>query len=160
MPELVLVSRSPEETRGFGRRVGGAIDGRGIVFLEGELGSGKTHFTKGLYGGQGGADEDIVVSPSYQIIHRYDGARRPFYHVDLYRLEDPRHLLGLEYEDFLFLNPGLTAVEWPRDAAELLGADEILEVRFEYGDDESERRLRLRAEGDRYARVFEELSAR
>lgn len=157
--QTVLASRSPEETFEFGRRIGARLGGAAIVLLEGDLGSGKTLMAKGLYLGYGGQDVDDVVSPSYTIVNIYDGAPRPVYHVDLYRLEDPRHLLGLEYEDFLYLNPGLTIVEWPRSAPDLLDADDYLMVRFDRGDGDDQRRITLLAEGSRYAEVFAEFAA-
>ncbi len=156
---IELTTRSPEETFELGRRIGARLEGRDVVLLEGDLGAGKTLLTKGLYVGVGGPDPDEVVSPSYTLINIYDEAPRPVHHVDLYRLEDPRHLLGLEYEDFLYLNPGLTVVEWPRSAPELLEPADYLMIRIAPGENDDERRLTIEAEGPKYAAVFAELDA-
>src|SRR5262249_59740263 len=79
------------------------------VGLEGELGSGKPEFARGLARG-GGVPEDEVASPTFAIVHAYRG-RLPLAHADLYRLTDPDDLYGTGYHE-LRDGPGAMAVEW------------------------------------------------
>jgi tRNA threonylcarbamoyladenosine biosynthesis protein TsaE len=160
MAEFTAQTRSEEETRELGRKIGAQLPERAIILLNGELGSGKTWFTKGLYLGRGGEDADLVVSPSYTLVHLYEGADAPFYHVDLYRLEDPRHLLGLEYEEFLYFTRGTSVIEWPRGVPELLEDDEALRIDFNRGEDEScDRTIVVSGPAARYANLFAEFSS-
>lgn len=156
---VTLESRSPEETRALGERIGRRLASGAIVFLSGELGSGKTLMAKGLHAGTGGADPDQVLSPSYTMVNVYEDGPRPCYHVDLYRLTDLKQLLAMEYEDFLLLNEGLTLVEWPDLARELVEPGDLLDVRFEPADDMQHRRITVTAEGERYRDVMKELGA-
>lgn len=157
---IEAATRSPEETRDFGQRVGALLPERALLFLNGELGSGKTWFTKGVYLGRGGTDADLVVSPSYTLVHVYEGADAPFHHVDLYRLENPEHLHGLEYEEFLYFERGTAVLEWPRSAGDLVEDEEILRVEIARGDDpECDRRITIDGTPNHYARLFEELAS-
>lgn len=157
--QITLESRSPDETLKLGERVGRHLESGAIVFLTGELGSGKTLLAKGLYSGACGSDPDQVLSPSYTMVNVYEDGSRRCYHVDLYRLTETRQLLAMEYEDFLLLNDGLTMVEWPDLARELVEPGDVLDVRFEPASDMEHRRVTLSAVGDRYRAVFEELGA-
>ena len=150
-------SDSVEASIELGRRIGAALPDKAIVLLEGEMGAGKTAFTKGIYRGRGGADDRGVVSPSYTIVNRYDELSTPFWHVDLYRLEEPRALLGLEYEDFLYGESGTTVVEWPRETRSLVDATEVLQIEIRPGDAPERRRISVEATGPRYKDVFLEL---
>ncbi|MEE9394714.1 MAG: tRNA (adenosine(37)-N6)-threonylcarbamoyltransferase complex ATPase subunit type 1 TsaE [Planctomycetota bacterium] len=149
-----FVSDSPETTRKLGCRLGAAISAPGIILLEGDLGAGKTLLTKGIYEGFGGNDVDSVVSPSYTLVHHHDAGGRSFYHVDLYRLENPDHVLGLEYEDFLYLQTGLTVVEWPRSLRELMAPEDYLDVRIRPGESQTDRIIEIKISGDRYLKAF------
>lgn len=157
--EFRVTTKSPEETLDLARRVGAWLPAKARVFLDAEMGAGKTVFAKGIYLGCGGEDVDQVVSPSYTLINLHRDAEVPIYHVDLYRLEDPRGVLGLEYEDFLYDNPGVTIVEWPRSAVELLDAEEILAVSIAPTATEDEREIVISCPGDYYSAVFEVLGS-
>ena len=152
------MTRSAEETIELARRIAVALPRGAIFFLDGPMGAGKTVFAKGLYLGIGGTDPGLVLSPSYTVVNRYDDCDRPYYHVDLYRLEDERLLLGMEYEEFLYENPGLTVVEWPRTAPSLLRPDEYITAAFDVRRDGS-RRIDVTAEGDRYTPAVEAAAA-
>ena len=159
MPSFRFDSHGPDETLTLARRIGAKLSGHDLVFLAGDLGSGKTLFAKGLYLGLDGPDPDQVTSPTYTVVNRYDDCDRVYYHVDLYRLKEARHLLGMEYEDFLYLNDGLTVVEWPKFAREVVEETDVLFVDFEAGTTTEDRRMTLRSEGDHYDAVFEELAS-
>lgn len=107
-PRLVF-SRSPEETMAIARELAGGFKGDETVFLIGNLGAGKTVFTKGLAAGLGLKDIHQVCSPTFTLMNVYQ-ARVPIYHFDLYRLAGSDDVLNLGFEDYL--GEGVVVVEW------------------------------------------------
>ncbi|WNL43622.1 tRNA (adenosine(37)-N6)-threonylcarbamoyltransferase complex ATPase subunit type 1 TsaE [Halomonas sp. PAMB 3264] len=110
----------------FGEALGRALEGRGRVYLEGELGAGKTTLTRGIlraYGHQG-----AVKSPTYTLVEPYEFGDRRVYHLDLYRLGDPEELEFIGGRDILS-DEALCLIEWPsRGAGWLPGADVHIEL--------------------------------
>ena len=100
---------SEEETIALGEQLAGMLPARGVALLIGDLGAGKTTLAKGIVKGRGAAEPDEVSSPTYTLIHEYGGGR--VYHVDLYRLDEPREVARLGLEE-LFERDALTLVEW------------------------------------------------
>ena len=94
----VLRSRSEEETRSIGLKLGETLQPPRVVLLSGELGAGKTVLTQAMAAGLEVEDLSLVRSPSFTLINEYPSARGRVYHVDLYRLEgaDDFHSIGLE----------------------------------------------------------------
>ena len=128
------ISRSCQETFDFAKALGESLTEPVIFFLEGNLGAGKTVFSKGLICGLGQPDPDDVPSPSFTLINEYD-LRLKAFHVDLYRLETREDLRSLDLEE-IFAQPAVILVEW----AEKLGNPElpgVVKVRIEdLGGDE------------------------
>lgn len=114
-----VVTHSAEETVAFGRELAWQLKPPCLVLLEGELGSGKTTLVKGIVAGLGAAGEEEVNSPSFTFIHEYGSSSREappaighkVYHVDLYRIEEPRELATLGLED-LMAERATIIVEW------------------------------------------------
>jgi tRNA threonylcarbamoyladenosine biosynthesis protein TsaE len=106
-----IETHSSEETIARGREIGAALQPPVLVLLTGDLGAGKTTLTKGIAAGAGAALEDDVTSPTFTLIHKYQGAKR-IYHVDLYRVGDCRDLETLGLED-IFSENAIVIVEWP-----------------------------------------------
>ena len=108
------VSASPDETLQLGRRLAGLLRRGDCVALYGDLGSGKTHFVKGVCAGLQATDP--VTSPTFALLNEYagvgsDGQPMPIYHFDLYRLGDAEELLTLGADDF-FYGKGVCLIEW------------------------------------------------
>ncbi|HET9333276.1 MAG TPA: tRNA (adenosine(37)-N6)-threonylcarbamoyltransferase complex ATPase subunit type 1 TsaE [Gemmatimonadota bacterium] len=102
-------SRGPGESAAIGEALGRLAPDGALILLEGVLGAGKTTLAQGIGAGCGVAEP--ITSPTYNLILHYRG-RRPFTHVDLYRLEDESQLASLDLEEMLG-GDGVTCVEWP-----------------------------------------------
>src|SRR6202521_4178786 len=151
---MVIESRSPHETKSWGRRLASLLEGGELLGLIGDLGAGKTLFIKGLASGLSLREEDIL-SPTFTMIQEHRG-RMALYHIDLYRLEEAG-LDDLGLREYLFTS-GVAAVEWferLREAEDL----EVLSVRISYLSP-SARRIEFVAASDRYARLLERLRLR
>jgi tRNA threonylcarbamoyladenosine biosynthesis protein TsaE len=105
-----LITRGPAETQAAGVSIGRGLPAPSVVLLIGPLGSGKTTLARGLAEGLGLADPTQVSSPSFALIHVYQGSC-PIYHVDLYRLAGKRDFETIGLEEFL-ASRGVTIVEW------------------------------------------------
>src|ERR1700731_5006025 len=105
---MVIETRSPHETKSWGRRPAPPLEGGELLGLIGDLGAGKTVFIKGLASGLSLREEDIL-SPTFTMIQEHHG-RFPLYHIDLYRLEEAT-LDDLGLREYLF-SQGVAAVEW------------------------------------------------
>jgi tRNA threonylcarbamoyladenosine biosynthesis protein TsaE len=122
---------TPEDTIAFGRAVSGTLEAGAVLALCGELGSGKTHFVKGLAEGLDAKSE--ATSPTFTLIHEYLGGRLPLYHVDWYRLDDAAELAAIGFDDCLAGN-GVVAVEWADKFPASLPPDTHW-LRFRYRED-------------------------
>ena len=98
-----------EETMELGRRIGSQLKVPVIIKLDGEMGAGKTHFTKGLALGLG-IDEDIT-SPTFSILNIYNGGRIPLYHIDAYRIKNIEEALDAGLAE-VFAEEGIVVLEW------------------------------------------------
>jgi len=126
-----IISKSPEQTIEVGIRLAEGLRSGDVLALCGDLGAGKTHFTKGVVWGLGG-DPEEVCSPTFTLVHEYRGGRLPVFHFDLYRLESARELSGVGWEDYLD-EDGVMVVEWAEKFEERLPAGTRF-VRFIIGD--------------------------
>jgi tRNA threonylcarbamoyladenosine biosynthesis protein TsaE len=127
--KINLVSRSAAETRKIGRILGKHLLPGTVVALKGKLGSGKTTMVKGIAKGLGVASEKIVSSPTFVLIHEYEG-RGKVYHLDWYRLrsvQGPDEALAEE----CFTSRAVTLVEWP-ERSRFLIPREAIKVRLSY----------------------------
>src|SRR5699024_7809029 len=114
---MVIETRSPEETFQLGEELGRkAVPGQ-VFTLTGDLGVGKTVFTQGLARGLG--IEEPVSSPTFTIVQVYGEGRLPFYHFDVYRIEDIDEMEEIGYED-CFYGEGVCLIEWAEKIEELL----------------------------------------
>jgi len=126
---------SEEETVALGERLARALPPHGVVLLTGNLGAGKTMLAKGIVSGLGAAPAEEVSSPTFTLIHEYGNGR--VYHVDLYRLEEPRELATLGLEE-LFERDAVVLIEWGERFPRFLPAERT-EIRIRaVGHDERE----------------------
>lgn len=111
-------TRSEEETIALGERLAGELPRRGVVLLIGNLGAGKTTLAKGIAHGRGAAEHDEVSSPTFTLIHEYGV---DVYHIDLYRLDEPRQVATLGLDE-LFDRDALVLIEWGERFPQLMPA--------------------------------------
>jgi tRNA threonylcarbamoyladenosine biosynthesis protein TsaE len=104
-----IATASESETAAVGRDLAGTLRAGDVVLLYGDLGAGKTAFVKGLAEGLGVA-RDEVSSPTFTLVQEYRGGRLTLFHVDLYRLDDPREIVDLGLDEIAA--GGVLAIEW------------------------------------------------
>ena len=115
-------SNSEQETEALGRRLGERLKPGSVIAYTGDLGAGKTAFTRGLARGLGILGQ--VTSPTFTIVNEYEGGRLPLFHFDMYRLGSADELFDIGWEDYLARN-GVCAVEWSENVDEALEEDTI-----------------------------------
>ncbi len=120
-------TNSPEETFDLGRRMGADAKPGQIYTLNGDLGAGKTIFTKGMAAGLG--IEEPVSSPTFTIVQEYSGGRLPLYHFDVYRIGEPEEMEEIGYDDYFF-GEGVCLIEWAELIRELL-PERVISVSIE-----------------------------
>ena len=123
---MVYVTNSPEETEAVGQAVAQHLAPGTVLAYEGDLGAGKTAFTRGLAKRLGAADR--VTSPTYTIVNEYLTGRLPLFHFDMYRLESSEDLWDIGWEDYLERG-GICAVEWSENVKDALAG--AVSVRIE-----------------------------
>ncbi len=136
--KIELISNSEAQTIQFGERLGRLLKKGNVIALSGELGSGKTYFTKGIAKGLG-IPPDSVTSPSFTLVNEYEG-RYKLFHIDAYRLEK-EDFLSAGLDEYLYKD-GITVMEWADRWPEILPEDTIW-VKFEILD-ENKRKITIR----------------
>ena len=114
---LGYVTNSEEETEALGARLAEQLGPGAVVAFMGDLGAGKTAFTRGLARGLGIPDR--VTSPTFTIVNEYEGGRLPLFHFDMYRLASSDELFDIGWEDYL-ARGGVCAVEWSENVSDAL----------------------------------------
>jgi len=149
----VFTTLSPQETEAIGEAVGSQLVAGDVVALIGELGSGKTCFTKGVAAGMGIDRAIPIVSPTFTLINEYPG-RLPLYHFDLYRISTMAQILDLGCEEY-FGGRGVAVIEWGERAGGLL-PEEHVRVEF-FFEDESMRKIAFKSVGSRFTAMLNRL---
>ena len=117
-----FVTHSVDETEALGERLAKTLHGGEIIAFTGDLGAGKTAFTRGLARGLGIPMR--VTSPTYTIVNEYTGGRLPLFHFDMYRLSSSDELYEIGWEDYL-ARGGVCAVEWSEQVEDALPPESI-----------------------------------
>lgn len=140
LPPLASSGKSAlteQELVDWGTRLGRQISPPLLITLDGDLGAGKTTLARAICAGFGVRDE--VTSPTFAIVHVYEAARAPVYHLDLYRLDGPRDLQNIGWDDIM-QSDAVVLVEWPDRAGNLLPAQH-LPIQLRYADGAPDRRV-------------------
>jgi tRNA threonylcarbamoyladenosine biosynthesis protein TsaE len=147
-----VITTSTDQTWKTGELLGKRLNAGDTVCLYGDLGAGKTSFSYGIALGLE-VKEQYITSPTFTFVNEYEG-RVPFYHIDLYRLQEPDELENIGFEEYID-SDGVTVIEWAERAEDELPA-ENLSVYLSYVDEHS-REIGFLAEGERYEKLLEEL---
>lgn len=146
MKSLTLTNRDATIT--LGKKIGQQLVAGDVLVLDGDLGAGKTTFTKGLAAGL--EIPDIIKSPTFTIIHEYQDGRLPLYHMDAYRLENGgAEDLGLEE---YFDGDGVSVVEWAEFVEDELPTD-FLAIHFKRTGDDNTRILEFEPHGQHFDQI-------
>ncbi len=137
------LSKNVAESESIGRLLGQAMKGAGIrrafISLRGEMGVGKTAFTRGF---ASAFEVNAVRSPTYTVVNEYKSGILPLFHFDLYRLADEDDLYSIGFDDYL-AREGICLAEWTEKMPEVVPADAILVDIMRTDGDENERRITI-----------------
>ena len=114
---MKFITHSPMETEQLGQKLGQTLPAGTVIAYRGDLGAGKTAFTRGLARGLGITDP--VTSPTYTIVNEYLNGRLPLFHFDMYRLHSADDLFDIGWDDYLERG-GICAVEWSENVTEAM----------------------------------------
>ena len=154
--ELEFDTRSAVETQRLGEAIGRVVEAGDVVVLAGDLGAGKTVLVRGLAQGLGAEGEE-VRSPTFTLLHTYYG-RVPLYHFDLYRLDSTEELFRLGFDEYLFGEEGVVAVEWGNKFAQLMPEHALWVDLLTPVETPKRRLIRLRADGPEGERLTERVA--
>lgn len=118
---LKVFTASEKDTVDVGRALGSLLTGGEVIALNGELGAGKTAFTKGI--ALGLDISDYITSPTFALVNEYTG-RLPLYHFDVYRINDEDELIEIGFEDYIY-SYGVSVVEWSALTPNIIPQDRI-----------------------------------
>ncbi|MBR4889072.1 MAG: tRNA (adenosine(37)-N6)-threonylcarbamoyltransferase complex ATPase subunit type 1 TsaE [Clostridia bacterium] len=114
---MIFYTNSPQETEAVGEALGKAVTPGTVIAYQGDLGAGKTAFTRGLARGMEAGES--VTSPTYTIVNEYLSGRMPLFHFDMYRLKSSDDLFDIGWDDYLERG-GVCAVEWSENVADAM----------------------------------------
>ena len=143
---MEFITQSPAETEAVGQALGKALTPGTVIAYLGDLGAGKTAFTRGLARGLGCTD--MVTSPTYTIVNEYLSGRMPLFHFDMYRLRSADDLFDIGWDDYLERG-GVCAVEWSENVREAM--EDAVTVRLDKLSEDS-RKITIEG-GDRLAHL-------
>ena len=139
---MEFITHSPEETEAVGAALGKRLEAGTVIAYQGDLGAGKTAFTRGVACGLGA--KESVTSPTYTIVNEYLSGKYPLFHFDMYRLASSDDLFDIGWEDYLDRG-GVCAVEWSENVDDAM--EDALYITIEkLGEDA--RRITIEGGGD------------
>lgn len=136
---MEFITHSAAETEALGAKLAAVLQPGDVIAYLGDLGAGKTAFTRGLARGLGIVE--AVTSPTYTLVNEYLDGRLPLFHFDMYRLRDADELFDLGWEDYL-ARQGICAVEWSENVWEALENPITVQIRTD-AEDETLRRITI-----------------
>lgn len=119
---LEFIVDNVNDTMSLGKHLGEKTRPGDIICLTGDLGAGKTHFTKGI--ALGLQIYDQITSPTFTIVNEYEGGRLKLFHFDVYRVNDPDEIYNIGFDEYIF-DKGVSIIEWANYISELIPEDYI-----------------------------------
>ena len=150
---MEFIVNSIEETTNIGLKLGKLLNSGDIVCLTGDLGTGKTHITKGI--ARGLDINDTITSPTFTIVNEYDSGRLKMNHFDVYRVSDPDEIYAIGFDDYIF-SDAVSVIEWANYIEEILPEEYLhIHISKDLSQGESFRKITLTAYGDKYDYIKE-----
>ncbi|MBE6051543.1 MAG: tRNA (adenosine(37)-N6)-threonylcarbamoyltransferase complex ATPase subunit type 1 TsaE [Clostridium sp.] len=144
---------SIEETTNLGFQLGKLLTPGDIICLTGDLGTGKTHITKGI--AKGLEIDDTITSPTFNIVNQYDSGRLNLNHFDVYRVSDPDEIYAIGFDDYIF-SDAVSIIEWANYIEEILPKEYLhIHISKDLSLGENYRKITLTSYGDRYDYIKE-----
>lgn len=142
-----------EETTSIGYELGKLLNSGDIICLTGDLGTGKTHITKGI--AKGLSIDEYITSPTFTIVNEYDSGRLKLNHFDVYRVSDPDEIYAIGFDDYIF-SDAVSIIEWANYIEDIL-PKEYLHIHIEKNLDNGEnfRTITLTPYGEKYNYIKE-----
>ena len=144
---------SVDETTQLGIKLGRLLNAGDIICLTGDLGTGKTHITKGIAKGLG--INDNITSPTFTIVNEYEGGRLKLNHFDVYRVSDPDEIYAIGFDDYIF-SDAVSIIEWANYIEEIL-PEYLLHIKIDkdFAKGEDYRKVIFTPYGERYDYIKE-----
>lgn len=144
---------SISETTNIGEALGKLLNAGDIICLTGDLGTGKTHITKGIAKGLNITDN--ITSPTFNIVNEYDSGRLKLNHFDVYRVSDPDEIYAIGFDDYIF-SDAVSIIEWANYIEEILPNDFLhIYIQKDLSKGENYRRITLTPYGEKYQYIKE-----
>lgn len=144
---------SIEETTKLGYELGKLLNSGDIVCLTGDLGTGKTHITKGIANGLN--INDTITSPTFTIVNEYDSGRLKLNHFDVYRVSDPDEIYAIGFDDYIF-SDAVSIIEWANYIEDILPEEYLhIHISKDLSNGENFRKITVNAYGDKYKYIKE-----
>ena len=150
---MIFSVNSVEQTTQIGVAIGKLLNPGDIICLTGDLGTGKTHITKGIAEGLG--IDEYITSPTFTIVNEYDSGRLKLNHFDVYRVSDPDEIYAIGFDDYIF-SEAVSIIEWANYIEDILPKD-FLHIYIEKDLDNGEnfRNIKITPYGERYDYIKE-----
>ncbi|WP_338630812.1 tRNA (adenosine(37)-N6)-threonylcarbamoyltransferase complex ATPase subunit type 1 TsaE [Clostridium baratii] len=144
---------SISETTNIGKALGKLLNAGDIICLTGDLGTGKTHITKGIAKGLNITDN--ITSPTFNIVNEYDSGRLKLNHFDVYRVSDPDEIYAIGFDDYIF-SDAVSIIEWANYIEEILPNDFLhIYIQKDLSKGENYRKITLTPYGEKYQYIKE-----
>lgn len=150
---MIFEVNSVEDTTKLGINLGKLLKSGNIVCLTGDLGTGKTHITKGIAKGLG--IEDNITSPTFTIVNEYETGRLKLNHFDVYRVSDPDEIYAIGFDDYIF-SDAVSIIEWANYIEEILPQDFLhILIEKDLSQGEDYRKITITPYGEKYNYIKE-----
>lgn len=150
---MEFIIDSVQDTFELGNKIGSLAKASDIFCLTGDLGTGKTHITKGIAKGLGVTDN--ITSPTFNIVNEYHSGRLILYHFDVYRVNDPDEIYAIGFDEYIF-GDGVSVIEWANYIEELIPKEYVhihIQKLPELSD--NHRKITIKYYGDKYSYLKE-----
>lgn len=150
---MEFIVNNIEETTNIGFKLGELLNSSDIICLTGDLGTGKTHITKGI--ARGLNINDIITSPTFNIVNEYDSGRLKLNHFDVYRVNDPDEIYAIGFDDYIF-SDAVSIIEWANYIEDILPKEYLhIHISKDFTKGENYRIITLKGYGSRYDYIKE-----